>query len=140
MHIPHVGRGMKKMEKAEEKRIEEVDVKDMEMEVTAQKENQKLCRKAAYAGAGTGLVLFAIFGLLPGSLLGGTLGLKLTGKLFGSPVVYGVLPRVLVGLSMLAGVMLACTAFVLIFSALGWLVGMVVDTAKSVRKPEVEEI
>jgi hypothetical protein len=34
--------------------------------------NTTLSRKAAYIGAGAGLVLFALFGLLPGSLLGVT--------------------------------------------------------------------
>ncbi len=38
--------------------------------------NAKLSRKAAYIGAGAGMVLFAIFGLLPGSLLGGAAGIK----------------------------------------------------------------
>ena len=38
-----------------------------------------LSRKAAYIGAGAGLVLFAIFGLLPGSLLGGAAGIKFAG-------------------------------------------------------------
>jgi hypothetical protein len=40
-----------------------------------------LSRKTAYIGAGAGLVLFAIFGLLPGSLLGGAAGIKLAGML-----------------------------------------------------------
>ena len=33
-----------------------------------------IARKTAYLGAGAGLVLFALFGLLPGSLLGGAMG------------------------------------------------------------------
>ena len=36
----------------------------------------KYTRKLAYIGAGCGLVLFAIFGLLPGSFLGGVMGLN----------------------------------------------------------------
>jgi hypothetical protein len=40
-----------------------------------------LSRKTAYIGAGAGMVLFAIFGLLPGSLLGGAAGIKLAGML-----------------------------------------------------------
>lgn len=96
-------------------------------------------RKAAYSGAGVGLVLFAIFGLLPGSLLGGMLGLKVTGKIFGSPVVVGVLPRVVVGLSMLAGVMIACLVFVAACAFAGWLLGLAMDSFKVGRKAGVEE-
>ena len=49
-----------------------------------------LSRKTAYIGAGAGLVLFAIFGLLPGSLLGGAAGIKFAGMLFGLPLEPGV--------------------------------------------------
>jgi len=36
-------------------------------------EKKEMARKMAYIGAGAGLVLFAVMGLLPGSLLGGAL-------------------------------------------------------------------
>ena len=39
-----------------------------------------LSKKAAYIGAGAGIMLFALFGLLPGSLLGGAV---LTETIFG---------------------------------------------------------
>ena len=45
-----------------------------------------IARKTAYVGAGAGLVLFALFGLLPGSILGGAMGLNIAGWLFGLPL------------------------------------------------------
>lgn len=99
---------------------------------------EKMAKTSSYAGAGIGLVLFAIFGLLPGSLLGGTVGLKIAGQIFGSPVVSGVIPRIVVGISLLVGVMFSCAVFVLVCTALGWLVGVAVDTLRTFRKGELE--
>ncbi len=91
-----------------------------------------LSRKAAYIGAGAGLVLFAIFGLLPGSLLGGAAGIKLAGMLFGLPLEPGVISKAIVSLSMLVGVMVSGIAVVTATSTAGWLVGNVIDTATGV--------
>lgn len=91
-----------------------------------------LSRKTAYIGAGAGLVLFAIFGLLPGSLLGGAAGIKVAGMLFGLPLEPGVVSRSIVLLSMLIGVMVSGIAIVTATSTAGWLVGNVIDTAASV--------
>ena len=52
-------------------------------------------KKLAYMGAGCGVVLFAVFGLLPGSFLGGVMGLNIAGILFGTPVGAGLLPRMI---------------------------------------------
>lgn len=46
----------------------------------------KWAQAAIYIGAGVGLVIFAFFGLLPGSFLGGAIGLNLAGKIFGTPL------------------------------------------------------
>ena len=91
-----------------------------------------LSRKAAYIGAGAGLVLFAIFGLLPGSLLGGAAGIKIAGMLFGLPLEPGVVSKAIVLLSMLVGVMVSGIAIVTATSTAGWLVGNVIDTATGV--------
>jgi len=88
-----------------------------------------LSRKAAYLGAGAGLVLFAIFGLLPGSLLGGAAGIKFAGMLFGLPLDPGVVSKSIVLLSMLVGIMVSGIAIVTATSTAGWLVGNVIDTA-----------
>ncbi len=88
-----------------------------------------ISRKAAYIGAGSGLVLFAIFGLLPGSLLGGAAGIKVAGMLFGLPLDPGIISRVIVLASMLVGVMVAGIAIVTAASAAGWLVGRVLQVS-----------
>ena len=92
-----------------------------------------LARKAAYLGAGAGLVLFSIFGLLPGSLLGGAAGIKVAGMFFGFPLEPGVVSRSIVLLSMLVGVMAAGIVIVTATSAAGWLVGNVLAAAGDVH-------
>ena len=91
-------------------------------------------KKLAYMGAGCGVVLFAIFGLLPGSFLGGVMGLNLAGLIFGTPVGAGLLPRMIVAASMLIGVMVSGTMAIMASSTLGWLTGSVVDTLKTGNK------
>jgi hypothetical protein len=71
-----------------------------------------ISKNAAYIGAGSGLVLFAIFGLLPGSLLGGAAGIKFAGMLFGLPLDPGILSRIIVLASMLVGILVAGIAIV----------------------------
>jgi hypothetical protein len=86
-----------------------------------------ISRKTAYIGAGAGLVLFAIFGLLPGSLLGGAMGINIAGWLFGLPLHPGIVARVIVLASMLVGVLVAGIVIVTATSSVGWLVGKVLE-------------
>lgn len=88
-------------------------------------------KKAALVGAGAGLVLFAIIGLLPGSFIGGVVGLNIAGGLFGLPLTSALLPRVIVGISMLLGVFVSALIFVTSSSILCWLIGFVVDSLKA---------
>lgn len=90
-----------------------------------------ISRKGAFIGAGSGLTLFALFGLLPGSLLGGAAGIKLAGVLFGLPLESGLLARTIVLSSMLVGVMAAGIAMVTALSTAGWLLGWAVDSGMS---------
>jgi hypothetical protein len=96
-----------------------------------------LSRKTAYIGAGAGLVLFALFGLLPGSLLGGAAGIKLAGLLFGLPLDPGVVSRVIVLASMLVGIMVAGIIFVTAAATTGWLVGRVLEGPARAKASEV---
>jgi len=94
----------------------------------------KLSKTFTYIGSGIGLVLFALVGLLPGSLLGGAMGLNIVGTLFGYPVTSGVLQRLIVAASMLVGVMVAGIIFVVGCSVAGWLIGTVIDSITEHRK------
>ena len=85
-------------------------------------------RKAAYIGAGSGLAVFSLFGLLPGSLLGGAAGIKFAGLLFGLPLDPGLLSRTIVLCSMLVGVLVAGIAIVTAASAMGWILGRAIET------------
>ncbi len=95
-----------------------------------------MARKGAYIGAGAGLVLFAIFGLLPGSLLGGAAGINVAGWLFGLPLQPGLISRAIVLVSMLTGVLVAGIVIVTATSTVGWLAGRLIDS--SVHKAEEE--
>jgi hypothetical protein len=95
-----------------------------------------ISRQATYIGAGSGLVLFAIFGLLPGSLLGGAAGIKFAGMLFGLPLEPGILSRAIVLASMLVGVLVAGIAIITAASAAGWLLGRAIQVAATQRASE----
>jgi hypothetical protein len=86
-----------------------------------------IARKTAYIGAGAGLVLFALFGLMPGSLLGGAAGLNIAGWLFGLPLEPGLFSRTIVLLAMLVGVLVAGIVIETISTTVGWLVGKVFE-------------
>jgi len=88
-----------------------------------------MAKQGAYTGAGAGLVLFAIFGLLPGSLVGGAAGISFAGMLFGLPLEPGLLERTIVLASMLAGVLVSGTVIVTATSVIGWLVGSAMNAA-----------
>mgnify|MGYP006267363807 CR=1 FL=1 len=89
---------------------------------------REMAKKMAYIGAGVGVALFAVGGLLPGSFLGGVVGLNIAGSLFGLPVSSALLPRLIVGLCMLLGVLVSGIIFISGSSILGWLIGYVIDS------------
>ena len=91
-------------------------------------------KKLAYMGAGCGVVLFAVFGLLPGSFLGGVMGLNIAGTLLGVPVTSGILSRVIVAASMVVGVMVSGIMFITASATAGWLVGTVIDALTAEKK------
>ena len=99
---------------------------------------KEMAKKGLYIGAGAGLVLFAIIGLLPGSFIGGVIGLNIAGKLFGLPVSATLLPRMIVGASMVLGVLVSGVVFVVGTSLLGWLAGTMVDAVRYGRAIEAE--
>lgn len=95
-----------------------------------------IARKTAYIGAGAGLVLFALFGLLPGSLIGGAMGINIAGWLFGLPLQPGLISRIIVLASMLIGVLVAGIAIVSASSTVGWLIGRLLESGVHAREGE----
>ena len=93
-----------------------------------------IARKTAYLGAGAGLVLFALFGLLPGSLLGGAMGINIAGWLFGLPLEPGILSRAIVLASMLMGILVAGIMIVTATSTIGWIAGKVLESGMHVKE------
>jgi len=89
--------------------------------------------KMVYIGAGAGLVCFAMYGLLPGSFVGGLVGLGIASKMAGVPVAAGIVARMLLAIFMMIGIMLSGLLFVGAGSVTGWLLGMAADQVKAVR-------
>ena len=98
----------------------------------------ELAKKGLYVGVGAGLVLFALVGLLSGSFIGGVIGLNIAGMIFGFPLNASVLPRLIVGISMVLGVILSGVAFVTGGAIIGWLTGKIADTVKESRTATIE--
>ena len=99
----------------------------------------KTAKKAGLAGAGLGLVLFLLVGLLYGSLIGGTMGLEIVNSVFHEAAGVTLLSRVIVAASMLAGVIVSGIVFVGLFSTIGWAAGYVAGAAMEPRTAKLEE-
>ncbi len=84
---------------------------------------REFTHKGMLIGAITGLILFAIVGLFPSSFIGGVIGLKIAGFLFGMPLSTELLSRTVVGLSMIIGVAITGLIFVAGASLIGWMLG-----------------
>ena len=97
-----------------------------------------IARKTAYLGAGAGMVLFALFGLMPGSLLGGAMGINVAGWLFGLPLQPGLLSRMIVLASMLLGVLVAGIVIVTTTSTIGWIAGKVLESGMHAKEAAEE--
>jgi hypothetical protein len=85
----------------------------------------QVAKKFGLIGAGVGLTLFALFGLLEGSLIGGAVGLDIVNSLFHAPAGPTLLSRVIVGASMLAGVIVSGIFFVVSCSTICWAAGYI---------------
>jgi hypothetical protein len=101
----------------------------------------EMAKKGLYTGAGAGLALFAILGLLPGSFIGGMIGINIAGSIFGLPLEPSLVPRLIVGASMILGVFLSGVIFVVGTSSLGWLIGTSIDSVRMAGAvPATEEV
>jgi hypothetical protein len=82
-----------------------------------------ITHKTTYIGAGAGITLFAVFGIVPGIIAGGALGLMAADMLFGASANAGVLRSLMAVSGVMLGIILGGAVFVMASSILGWLVG-----------------
>lgn len=101
-------------------------------------ERSDMAKRGLYIGTGAGIVLFALAGLLPGSLVGGVIGLKVVEAVFGSPLGTAILPRMILAVSMVTGVLVSAMVFVLGSGMIGYSMGFVMEAIKSGQRAEVE--
>ncbi len=101
----------------------------------------EMANKGIYVGTGIGLVLFLLVGMFPGSLIGGAAGLYISNLLMGGAVVSTLIPRMIVALSMVAGVIGSAALFVIGTSVAGWAVGTAIEivTSESAELVEARE-
>lgn len=95
-----------------------------------------MSKKGFYIGTGAGMVLFSMIGLLAGSFIGGSLGIDLAKNIVGGALDNSLLPKLIVGASMLFGVFVAGAVFLICTSSLGWLIGGMMDALSSSRTVE----
>lgn len=86
-------------------------------------------QKGLYVGTGMGLILFVLVGVLSGSLIGGLIGLKAAGFIFGAPLEGALIARVIVAISMMSGVFASALVFIGGMGFLGWAAGFVYDAS-----------
>jgi len=79
--------------------------------------------RLALTGAGMGLALFAVYGVLNSSFMGGIIGLNVAGAIMGFPVESVLLSRVIVALGMLSGILVAGLISIAAGATAGWLAG-----------------
>lgn len=83
------------------------------------KNREKIQKRGLIIGAIAGTILFTVFGILPGSLIGGVMGLNIAEGLFGSPVSTDLVPRIIVATAMVVGVFVSGIITVLASALLG---------------------
>ncbi|MEJ2695983.1 MAG: hypothetical protein P8013_04980 [Candidatus Sulfobium sp.] len=92
-----------------------------------------LLKRLAYMLAGCGTVLFVIFGLLPGSYPGRSIGLDVAGILLGQPLTAGIFSRWIVAASMAMGVIASGAMFITVAATGGWLISTALHTLTGKR-------
>jgi hypothetical protein len=88
----------------------------------------EIAKKGLYVGIGAGLVLFVLAGLMPGSLIGGVIGLRVVNAVTGGPMGSALIPRIVVGVSMLAGIIASALICIMGPGLVGWTIGRLIDS------------
>jgi hypothetical protein len=95
------------------------------------KNRTRIAKKMALIGAGIGLALFALFGLLQGSVIGGAIGIDIVNSIYSTAQAPTLLARAIIGASMLAGVIVSGVVFVVgsssVLAAAGYIVGYLTE-------------
>jgi hypothetical protein len=103
---------------------------------------KNIAKTTGLIGAGIGLALYAVFGLMQSVMLGGTAGVLMSGEIYG-PGTFEVnggalLARVIVGGGMLSGALVALVMFVVAGAVVGavpgYLVGLLIK-GKDIEVP-----
>jgi hypothetical protein len=102
-------------------------------------ERGELAKKGLYAGTGAGLILFVLVGFFPGSLIGGAAGLYISNLLMGGAIESSLIPRMIIAISMVAGVLGSAAVFVIGSSVAGWATGSVIEALQGHGAAEQEE-
>jgi hypothetical protein len=91
---------------------------------------REIAKKGLYIGIGAGLVLFVLAGFMPGSLIGGVIGLRIVNAVTGGPLGSELIPRIVVGVSMLAGIIASALICIMGPGVVGWSIGSLIDSVK----------
>jgi hypothetical protein len=95
------------------------------------KYRNEAAKKLALVGAGAGLVMFALFGLLQGSVIGGAIGLDIVNSIYDPGASPTLMARAIIGASMLAGVLVSGIVFVTgcasVMAAVGYMAGYLAE-------------
>jgi hypothetical protein len=91
-------------------------------------------KKFGYIGAGLGLALFALFGLLYGSFLGGLIGLSVVNVFSGPAAAGGIIARIAVAVGMVSGVLVACVITVVSCTAAGYVIDSIIGAREKSRR------
>jgi len=102
------------------------------------KTEKDIAKTGLYAGAGAGMVLFSIIGMLYGSFIGGVVGLNIAGTVFGYPVGPQIASRMLVVASMLFGISVSGIAFTGGLAFVGWGIGYTIESLMAKKTVEQE--
>jgi len=92
---------------------------------------EKMSSMLTYVGGGIGLGLFAVFGILNASFVGGIVGINIAGAIMGLPLESNIISRIIVAIGMLSGVMVAGLIFISAGAVLGWVVGKSADYVRA---------
>jgi len=95
--------------------------------------DKKITCAAMCIGGGLGLILFVVFGILPGSLFGGIAGLHIAGKLVSLSPVPSLFSKLIVAAFMIAGLALTAIVFLSLLLATAKTLGYVMERFSNLK-------